>query len=284
MKQYTVNQLAKLSGVTIRTLRFYDEIGLLKPAFVAENGYRYYRENELLLLQQILFFRELGFELKQIQDILKQSDFDRQAALQSHKKTLKQEIKRLQTLLITIDKTINHLQGAKMMSEKELFYGLQNYSPEFQKFYREFYEKSGEEDKNFMDSMYEHEKNMTEADKKQFEQDKKKFWEDLVIVFKKGLKIDDPEVQRVVKDYISFSEKHTITRKTIRGLKYTSKQFWKLAAAGMRRMPESTELSIERFPELKSHYTDKLKLWEENPGIMDFLADAMKLYAETNLN
>lgn len=144
MKQYTVNQLATLSGATVRTLRFYDAIGLLKPAFVAENGYRYYRENELLLLQQILFFRELGFELKQIQSILKRSDFDRQAALQTHKETLKREIKRLQTLLVTIDKTINHVEGKQTMTERELFYGLQNYSPEFQKFYREFYEKAGE--------------------------------------------------------------------------------------------------------------------------------------------
>lgn len=67
---YTINKLALLSGVTVRTLRFYDEIGLLKPAHVAENGYRYYGQKELLLLQQILFFREIGFDLKQIQDII----------------------------------------------------------------------------------------------------------------------------------------------------------------------------------------------------------------------
>lgn len=135
-----------------------------------------------------------------------------------------------------------------------------------------------------MDNMYKNEKNMTEADKKQFEQDKKKFWKDLVIAFEKRLKIDDPEVQRVVKDYISFSEKYTITRKTIRGLEYTLKQYWKIAAEGFRRMPESTKISIERFPELEQQYADKIKLWEENPGIMDFLADAIKLYAETKLS
>ena len=282
---YTVNQLAKLSGVTIRTLRFYDEIGLLKPAFVAENGYRYYRENELLLLQQILFFRELGFELKQIQDILKHSDFDRQATLQSHKKTLKKEIERLQTLMVTIDKTINHLQGKQTMSERELFYGLQNYSPEFQKFYREFTEKAGEENTKVMDAMYEREKNMTETEKKQFEHGKKKFWKDLVTVFKKKkLKIDHPDVQNIIKDYISFTQKYGVITTTKYGITYTSKQYWKIAAEGFRRMPESTELSIERFPELKPHYADKLKLWKENPEIMVFLADAMKLYAETKLS
>jgi DNA-binding transcriptional MerR regulator len=58
--QYTVNKLAKLSGVSPRTLRFYDEIDLLKPSFYGDNQYRYYEEEQLLMLQQILFFRELG--------------------------------------------------------------------------------------------------------------------------------------------------------------------------------------------------------------------------------
>ena len=64
--EYTVKQLAECSGVSTRTLRFYDKIGLLSPAYYAENGYRYYGENELLHLQQILFFRELGFKLDHI--------------------------------------------------------------------------------------------------------------------------------------------------------------------------------------------------------------------------
>ena len=63
---YTVKELAQLSGVSVRTLHFYDEIGLLKPARVGENQYRYYEEEQLLALQQILFFRELGFELKKV--------------------------------------------------------------------------------------------------------------------------------------------------------------------------------------------------------------------------
>jgi DNA-binding transcriptional MerR regulator len=81
---YAVKELAKLSGVTVRTLHFYDEVGLLKPAHYGANGYRFYEETQLLALQQILFFRELGFELKQIQRLLGRSDFDRAAALKSH--------------------------------------------------------------------------------------------------------------------------------------------------------------------------------------------------------
>ena len=67
---YTVKKLSELSGVTVRTLHFYEELGILKPAYHGSNGYRYYEESELLQLQQILFFKELGFTLKQIQKVL----------------------------------------------------------------------------------------------------------------------------------------------------------------------------------------------------------------------
>ena len=85
---YTVNKLAKLSGVSPRTLRFYDEIGLLKPAAYGENKYRYYEEEQLLLLQQILFFRELDFPLGDIEGIMSSPDFDKVETLNAHKITL----------------------------------------------------------------------------------------------------------------------------------------------------------------------------------------------------
>lgn len=74
---YTVNKIAKLSGVSIRTLHYYDEIGLLKPAYYGENNYRYYEEKQLLLLQQILFYRELDFQLVDIQKVLSSDGFDK---------------------------------------------------------------------------------------------------------------------------------------------------------------------------------------------------------------
>ena len=85
---YTVKKLAEVSGVSVRTLHFYDEIGLLAPAYVGDNGYRYYEEEQLLMLQQILFFREIGFELKQRRDVLNQSDFDKLQALKTHRQVL----------------------------------------------------------------------------------------------------------------------------------------------------------------------------------------------------
>src|SRR5579872_2429367 len=131
---YTVNKVATLSGVSIRTLRFYDEIGLLKPAFVGEQGYRYYEEEQLLVLQQILFYKELGFELRQIQDLLQQSDPDRVKALQSQKILLRNKITRMQTLTKTIDNTINHLERKKTMKEQDMFKGF-DITPEQQKKY-----------------------------------------------------------------------------------------------------------------------------------------------------
>ena len=137
---YTVHTLAKLSGISIRTLHYYDEIGLLKPAYIAENGYRYYQEKQLLLLQQILFFRELGFTLKQIQKILAQTDFDRLNALQSQKKLLSDKIVQMQILMKTIDKTINHIKGKQMLDNKEIFKGFEPDSEQQQK-YEKFVEE-----------------------------------------------------------------------------------------------------------------------------------------------
>ena len=120
---YTVKQLAAMSGVSVRTLHFYDETGLLKPAYHGANGYRFYEEAQLLTLQQILFYRELGFELKQIKRILGRADFEKVAALQSHREVLQENLARTQTLIETIDKTINHLKGKKKMKSKEMFVG-----------------------------------------------------------------------------------------------------------------------------------------------------------------
>lgn len=120
---YTVKKLSDLSGVTVRTLHFYEEIGLLKPAYHGSNGYRYYEEKQLLELQQILFFKEIGFSLKQIQKVLGRGDFDQLSALYSHRKALQLEWEKIGLLLKTIDKTIKHLNGKKKMKDKEIFDG-----------------------------------------------------------------------------------------------------------------------------------------------------------------
>jgi DNA-binding transcriptional MerR regulator len=120
---YTIKQLADLSGVTPRALRHYHKIGLLEPTAIAENGYRYYGENALYRLQQILFYRELGMPLKEIRSILGKGDFDVATALRDHRSALLAEIKRLRRLVRTIDNTKRNLEGKREMTPKRLFEG-----------------------------------------------------------------------------------------------------------------------------------------------------------------
>jgi DNA-binding transcriptional MerR regulator len=119
----TVKQLSKLAGVTPRTLHHYDDIGLLKPSRVGDNGYRYYGEESLLRLQQILFYREMDIPLEDIKKILGRRDFDVMGALRSHKEALQRQVTRLNRLINTVDNTINHLKGNNIMSNKAYFEG-----------------------------------------------------------------------------------------------------------------------------------------------------------------
>lgn len=120
---YTVKQVARMSGVSVRTLHFYDETDLLKPAHTGQNGYRYYEEPQLLALQQILFYRELGLELRQIRPLLGRPDFEQVDALHSHRNALEERLARTRKLLETIDHTIDHLNGTKLMSNEQIFAG-----------------------------------------------------------------------------------------------------------------------------------------------------------------
>jgi DNA-binding transcriptional MerR regulator len=139
---YTVKQLSDLAGISPRTLHYYDEIGLLRPATHGDNGYRYYGEDSLPRLQQILFFKELDFSLEEIQAVLAQPNFDVIHALQVHRQALLERVERLNRLIQTIDKTTLHLKGQKTMKKKEYFEG---FSEEKQKEYeKEIRQKYGE--------------------------------------------------------------------------------------------------------------------------------------------
>ncbi|GAB3511318.1 MerR family transcriptional regulator [Emticicia fontis] len=125
MLNYSVQKMAKLAGVSVRTLHLYDQMGLLKPSIRTEAGYRLYGEKELLRLQQILFYKELDFPLKEIHSILDNPDFDLVEALLNHKESLQSRKDRINTLLETIDKTVNHLKtGTIMLKPEELYEGL----------------------------------------------------------------------------------------------------------------------------------------------------------------
>lgn len=121
--RYTVKQLADLAGISARTLRYYHQIGLLKPGQVSGAGYRFYGPAEVDRLQQILFYRELGLRLDEIASLLDDPKFDRRRALQSHLAALRQQRERLDSLILTVEKTIQHETGGIQMTDKEKFEG-----------------------------------------------------------------------------------------------------------------------------------------------------------------
>ena len=121
--EYTVNQLASLSGVSKRTLRYYDAIGLLAPRRAADNGYRLYGPREVDRLQQILFYRALGVPLEAIGRLLSAPDFDREKALEAHLSALLEKRAELEALIGNVTKTICAMKGETMMTDQEKFEG-----------------------------------------------------------------------------------------------------------------------------------------------------------------
>jgi len=117
----TVKKLSKLAGITPRALHYYDEVGLLKPTQIGSNGYRYYGDESLLRLQQILLYRELDLPIDEIKKIMKKPDFEILSALESHKNAISQHIMHMQRLINTVEQTILHIKEKKAMSNKQLF-------------------------------------------------------------------------------------------------------------------------------------------------------------------
>ena len=119
--EYTVKALAELAGVTPRTLRWYDQKGLLRPRRTTEAGYRLYGPEEVDRLQNILFYKELGLGLEAVREFLDAPGFDRLAALQSHLTELEARRERLDALILTVEKTIDEAKGGRPMTDKEKF-------------------------------------------------------------------------------------------------------------------------------------------------------------------
>jgi len=112
-----------MSGVSARTLRYYDEIGLLKPVRVASSGYRLYGQNELDILQQILFYRELDFPLEEIRSIMYDAGFDRRQSFRHHLVELNKKRQRLDILIANVTKSISAMEGEITMTDNEKFEG-----------------------------------------------------------------------------------------------------------------------------------------------------------------
>lgn len=121
--EYTVQKLSRLAGISARTLRYYDQIGLLKPARVNSSGYRIYGAAEVDMLQQILFFRELGFSLENIGEIISNPSFEVIQALRDHHGKLLEKKAQIDLLIRNVENSIAQKEGKIFMSDKEKFQG-----------------------------------------------------------------------------------------------------------------------------------------------------------------
>jgi MerR family transcriptional regulator, thiopeptide resistance regulator len=199
---YTVKQLARMSGVSVRTLHFYDEVGLLKPAFHGANRYRFYEEAQVLTLQQILFYRKLGFELKQIKKILSRRDFDKIDALESHRKVLRRNLAETRKLIETIDKTIEHLKGTKIMKTKEMFAG---FDAEQQAKHEQYLiERYGDSMKDGIARSKERVQNWTKKDWEKSSEAFAGICQELVALMRRELPAESPETQKVIRRHFDW--------------------------------------------------------------------------------
>ncbi|MBO0438853.1 MerR family transcriptional regulator [Candidatus Enterococcus ikei] len=181
--EYTIKKVAELSGISTRTLRYYDEIDLLKPARINSSGYRIYGTKEIDRLQQILFYRSLDMKLEEIQKLLATPDFDPQHALQAHYQQLLEKRQQIDHLILTVEKTLRYQKGEITMTDKEKFIGFKQAKlKENEELYgKEIRENYGEETVTESNKQW---LNLSEADFSAMEAAEKAMFDALKIVMK----------------------------------------------------------------------------------------------------
>lgn len=252
--EYTIQKLGQLAGVSTRTLRYYDEIGMLKPARINSSGYRIYGQAEVDLLQQILFYRELGISLEDIKSIVTSPTFDGYAALKEHRKQLIERREQLDILIANVDKTISEKEGMIEMTNKEKFEGFKRklIDDNEKKYGEEIRAKYGEEQVN---RSYKQIKNMTEEQYKEAE----KLGEEVLSTLAAAFATGDPAGELAQKT----ADLHR------QWLTFFWGSYTKEAHAGVAQM----YVDDERF----TAYYDK-----EQPGSAEFLRDAVRIYTGVN--
>ncbi len=252
--EYTVQKLAKLAGVSSRTLRYYDEIDLLKPARVNSSGYRIYGQQEVNRLQQILFYRELGVNLSDIQKIMMDPSFDEAHALRKHKEKLLEKRKQLELLIENVEKTILEREGKINMSDKEKFEGFKKkaLAENEQKYGKEIREKYGEDVVEQSNNKF---VNMTQEEHAEAE----RISAEIFATLEEAMKVSDPASELAQK----AAELHK------KWLMFYWSEYSKEAHAGLAQM----YVDDERFT---AYYDNKLK-----PGTAAFLRDAIYVFTGT---
>ncbi|MCI4671504.1 MAG: MerR family transcriptional regulator [Bacteroidia bacterium] len=255
-KKYGVKELSALSGVSIRTLHHYDKIELLKPSVRTEAGYRLYEDKDLLRLQQILFYKELGFPLKEIKALLDDEDFDLIKALREHEKELLARRRHISTLLTTIKHTIKQLKKGGIMNDPEKLY--EGLPEEFRKEYRE--EAINEWGQK---AIQRSEKALSQMGKAGMKALQKEMEEVNMALFElKNEKLDSEQVQELIARHY-----HII------------RQFW-----GTSQLEDSQKDAYEGLGDLYINDDRYMRIdGIAQPEFASFMAEAMKSFAKHNL-
>ncbi|WP_026688829.1 MerR family transcriptional regulator [Alteribacter aurantiacus] len=249
---YRIKEIAQLSGVSVRTLHHYDDIGLLRPAEVKENGYRFYDDESLSALQQILFFKELGFSLNDIKRILDDPSFDRKEALESHKKILIEKKERLERIIRSVDQTVNAMKGEERMSNEDMFkpFDMSQIEKHQKQYEEETKEKYGHTD------AYKESKKRTDSYKKEdwerIQTEWNRLYHDLASLMNK--EAGDAEVQERIADY----------HKLINDNFYTC--------------PKDMFRGLGEMYVADSRFTKNID--KHGEGLAEFLRDAIRLYCD----
>jgi len=248
--EYTIRKLSQLAGISTRTLRYYDEIDLLKPARINSSGYRIYGKKEVDKLQQILFYRELGVNLDKIKEIVTAPSFNEMAALREHREKLLEKRAQLDTLIANVDKTILEKERGIAMNDKEKFEGFKK------KLIEENEKKYGKEirEKYGTDAVEKSNKKLMGMTQEEYD-DLSKLSEEIFKKLREAFKTGDPAGELA-------QETADLHR---RWLSFYWDSYSKEAHAGLARM----YVEDERF---KAYY-DK-----DEPGAAEFLRDAILIY------
>jgi DNA-binding transcriptional MerR regulator len=248
--EYTVQKLGSLAGISTRTLRYYDEIGILKPARINSSGYRIYGQAEVDRLQQIMFYRELGVNLNTIKELITSVSYNSAAALQEHHEKLLAKRQQLDILIANVEKTIKYQDGRIKMNDKEKFEGFKKKLVEDneEKYGEEIREKYGDDKVNASNQKM---LNMTAEQYSEFEKLSQEVMDTLEAAFATG----DPAGE--------LGQKTADLHK--QWLTFTWGSYSKEAHAGVAQM----YVDDERF----TAYYDK-----KQPGLAAFLRDAVFIY------
>lgn len=251
--EYSILKLGQIAGVSTRTLRYYDEIGILKPARINSSGYRIYGQTEVDQLQQIMFYREMGVNLDTIKEIITSKEFDEMKALQDHLVKLLAERQQLEMLIENVTKTMESKKGNLKMNDKEKFNGFKKKLVEDneKKYGKEIREKYGDDQVNQSNQKM---LNMTKEQYEAFEKLSQDVQDTLEAAFATG----NPAGELAQK----AADLHR------QWLSFTWSSYSKEAHAGLAQM----YVDDERF----TAYYDK-----KQPGTAEFLRDAVLIYTGT---